>query len=45
MLISENVLIGQLRGQNETGSIPYLVSGNKEELIKQGDLIFYKYKI
>ncbi len=45
MLISENVLIEQLRGQNETGSIPYLVSGNKEELIKQGDLIFYKYKI
>jgi hypothetical protein len=34
-LISENLLIEQLRGHNETGTTPYLVCGNKVELIKE----------
>ena len=44
-LISENLLIEQLRGHNETGTTPYLVCGNKVELIKEGDLVVYRYKI
>ena len=45
MLISENAIIERLRGSNETGTIPYLTCGDKEELIKRGELVIWKYKI
>ena len=44
MLIAENVIVEELRGQNEAGSHPYLVCGNKAELLRQGELVIKRYK-
>ena len=45
VLISKNVATERLRGAGETKSIPYLACGNKEGLIKTGELLIWRYKI
>ena len=44
MLIAENVIVEELRGPNEAGSHPYLVCGNKAELLRHGELVIKRYK-
>ena len=43
MLIAEDIIVEELRGPNEAGSHPYLVCGNKAELLRQGELIIKRY--
>ena len=45
MLISENVVTERLRGADETKSIRYLACGSKEELIRTGKLVIWRYKM
>ena len=45
VLISENVVTERLRGAGETKFIPYLACGNKEGLIKTGELLIWRYKM
>ena len=45
VLITEDVIIEELRGQKESGLHPYLRCGDKEEFIRQGELTILRYKM
>lgn len=45
MLIVQNVIVEELRSENESGTLPYLQCGEKTELIRDGKLVILRYKL
>ena len=45
MLIVQNVIVEELRSENESGTLPYLRCGEKTELIRDGKLVILRYKL